>query len=361
MKKNIKHIYSIIVAILLLSISSITVFAEETTVPEITVGTQHATESNILSNDNICYMVDNTVYFNTNKLGNELIKVDPELFGKLKWDVPSATNNLGMLNLEYTSMQTQLSEYGYGDTYSLEIPEFKTGYSGSIIEEFNKAFPGAANVKLENATLPEGWSVNDIMSSAVTQRNAILSDYKNSEAYQSVSEIIDTSSIFKTASQTMSMPYLPSVQENAKKLGANISFSSVESLRNNAYQQYKNTSANNRGKSVDLAAAQFEVYKNAVNDFIAPYKNPTEEIKKIVNDNKENLKSMLNDIKPSWNSGNSNKINSSINSNLNNNEKDFVPYINKFNKVYENNIKQNQQNGDPFDTPWASDNYKIRK
>lgn len=185
----------------------------------------------IYSNDDK-FDADNYV-FNQNSINELLVSYDASTYGKLKWDIPNYADNVGILNVEYESLANKMNNMGYGNEYSLSTPKAEFGYSNDIKSLFNETF-GVHQNTLSHVDMPENWTVSDIINVAQENRKTLLGDYKESNAYTDIANIINTSSIFTEATKTLTMPENLSVYDCASSLS---SVSNPFSLDNNQYYQ----------------------------------------------------------------------------------------------------------------------------
>ncbi|MBQ7818452.1 MAG: hypothetical protein IJ341_02015 [Bacteroidales bacterium] len=248
-KRCFKTILACSALALIFSVSSINVLAEDIT--SVPTALSDSEEYATVNFDSI-FGADNSA-LSVKTLGDNLIEVDPDAFGQLKWELPSSSENIGYLNLEYTLLSDKMDSYGYGTDYQLSNTQKLSGYSGSIRDHFNSTF-GNTSSTLTSYSMPEGWTVSSIMQNANEQRTEILGDYKSSEAYQSIANSISTSNIFSTARQTMTLPSNSSLQSLASKLSSVSSGNDYYSSMNAGYASYQ-------GKISDVPSPESITYK----------------------------------------------------------------------------------------------------
>ena len=203
----------ICVLISILMMSVIPISATELEI-ENTIATEHTNSD--FSNLQTFIQKENFI-FNDKSLNDCLISYDSDVFGKMKWDLPNASENIAILNVEFDALSNNMDSIGFVAKYSLNPPKTELGYSDDVISMFSSTF-GNTNNTLKEMKMPEGWSVSSIMNEAQNNRNKVLGDFKNSSSYQSIANSINTSSIFSEASKTMAMPECLSTQSCAATL-----------------------------------------------------------------------------------------------------------------------------------------------
>lgn len=277
-KKYIKAVLACSALAIIFSVSSINVLAENITSVPIT--SSYSEEYATVNFDSI-FGADNSA-LSVKTLGDNLIEVDPEAFGQLKWELPSSSENIGYLNLEYTLLSDKMDSYGHGTDYQLSNTQKLSGYSGSIREQFNNTF-GNTSTTLASYSMPEGWTVSSIMQNANEQRTEILGDYKSSESYQSIANSISTSDIFSTARQTMTLPTNSSLQSLASKLSSVSSGNDYYSSMSAGYASYQGQISG--VPSSDSIKYKYYEYTQKADNWLSNKTTTFEDLSKSVSDN----------------------------------------------------------------------------
>lgn len=228
MKKRIL-IVSVLLSIMFSSISLISVSADSAVLSNEGIE-QPTVDWNEVIGDNPSLNTDE--FYDFSKL------LDASAYNQLKYEVPSSVSSVSRLNTEYELLSLKMDDFGYGTLYQIEIPEFKPGYASDITQEFKKTFGDLSGKAVTEMTMPEGWTVSSIMENASEQRESLVSDYKNSQAYTEMYNTINTSQIFKLANQTMTMPSTSSLSSLAGKLSSVNSPYSISGAINNAKNEY---------------------------------------------------------------------------------------------------------------------------
>lgn len=238
MKKNRKVCASVLTALL---IAAIPVMAFGADVPETTT-LNDATQS-IAEDPNLGFsqfMDDFNDALSQSQFSNDSL-----------FDVSATVGNFQMLNMQYEVLSLQMQENGFGETASLDMPEFQTGYTTDTQSLFREAYGDIAkNAKLEEPTIPESFNVSQMMQEASANREAALGDFKSSSMYQTTVGSISIGNVFSEASKVKTMPEL---------LSADAMASGLSSLSQEAQAFVKENAP-----SVDLDAL-LEEYKAAAN------------------------------------------------------------------------------------------------
>lgn len=203
-----------------------------------------------------------------NTLSDELIAEfkDADLgeFSQLQFGLNNYTESVNMLNMEYAMLSEQFASMGYGTYARLEIPEFQSGYSESIVDRFAKNFGDLTKTSLLATKIPEDWDVSKIMSDSIKQRDDLVSGFTNSEAYKNVVNHISIGNIFNEAKKIKSMPSLQSSSELSSYVKA-ASASTGKSIASKA----NSALANANSKANSLKSTNFDaesIYSKAIAD-----------------------------------------------------------------------------------------------
>lgn len=139
--------------------------------------------------------------------------LDIDAFGKLQFDVNAATNNVQMLNMQYASMLYDLEEMGYGTIGNMEIPAATPGYSSNITDYFSSVYGDLSDRQNISASMPEGWTMQDLMKQASDKRNAEIKSAKESQAFTATQNMISLKNSLSFAQNVISTPALKSPLE----------------------------------------------------------------------------------------------------------------------------------------------------
>lgn len=191
-----KKFLVIIMALALFATMSVTVYADEQEV---------ATEPEEYSYE---YFMNQFKQMDSGEFYNALNSIDTSSFSKLEWDVPSGIESKALLDLQYNNLVADFEKKGFGQTTELQVPEFNAGYSGSITDRFTETFGDLSDKQLPEISLPEGWNMQSIMSSAKEQRDSLASEFTQSQKYKDVVNSISISSLFDDAQDTLKKPAL---------------------------------------------------------------------------------------------------------------------------------------------------------
>lgn len=139
--------------------------------------------------------------------------LDINAFGKLQFDINAATNNIQMLNMQYASMLYDLEEMGYGTIGDMEIPEATPGYSSNITDYFTSVYGDLSDRQNISASMPEGWTMQDLMKQASDKRDAEVKEAKESQAFTATQNMISLKNSLAFAQDVISTPALKSPLE----------------------------------------------------------------------------------------------------------------------------------------------------
>lgn len=148
--------------------------------------------------------LDATAFYET------LASMDIEAFTQLKYELPTAVEQTSSLNYQYGMMQAAMESLGYGTHFEFDIPEMQTGYTNDITTAFTDAFGDLSNKYNETTSLPEGWSMKEIMSSAQSKRDEYASDIKTTKEYNIVKSNISNNASVSQAIEVIETPELQS-------------------------------------------------------------------------------------------------------------------------------------------------------
>lgn len=260
---KLKNIFITAVSVLLmLSMSVVPVFADTTVETD-------SGEVVVLPSYDWNAMIEESPELDTETFKCFTRLYDATAYGKLKYDVPSSELQVSRLNFDYEMLCISMDNMGFGTKYQIEVPEFKAGYASSLTQEFSNTFGDLSSKAVTEMSMPEGWSVSNIMKNASSQREQVVSDYKNSQAYQAMYNSINSNAIFKVANQTMTMPQTSSISSLAGKLSSvgspyNINGEISNAKDNYLYNEY--VADSNHG--ADALSSKFDTTVDNISDLI---------------------------------------------------------------------------------------------
>lgn len=157
-------------------------------------------------------------------------------------------NDFGTINLQYVTLSNDLAQ-----TYdSLDM----SGFSRTAVDAFSDNYGNlASQISLEAYSIPEGFSVNSILSAGSEQINALYSSALSSDMFQTVKGNISFGSIFAEAQNGVSTYSLKSTSELRSMI-----LSGANTLDNNAEIKYNKLS---KQFNADLVSAQEDQDLNA--------------------------------------------------------------------------------------------------
>lgn len=154
--------------------------------------------------------------FDTSSFYNAVSCLDETAFGRLSYDIPTSVNCAALLNVEYISLLTEMQNAGWGKVTTLDIPDLISGYAGSITDRFSSIYGDMSDRMELNVSMPDGWTMSEIMAQSSAMRDEMSQDIKNTEIYNTVLSNISTGSVFVSANMTLEKPELKSaVQLNS--------------------------------------------------------------------------------------------------------------------------------------------------
>lgn len=125
------------------------------------------------------------------------------------FDVNANLDSFQMLNLQYEILQISLSDKGFGENGTLEIPEFQMGYASNVQEIFQQNFGDLrSQLSLGPTDLPDSFSVSEILADTQDARDSFSAGFKSSEIYQVVNDQLSIGRVFEQAQNGASMPSL---------------------------------------------------------------------------------------------------------------------------------------------------------
>lgn len=136
--------------------------------------------------------------------------IDTESFNTLQWEVPTVGNEIIALNLKYELLQSNLKQLGFGETPELTIPQLDAGYSKDITQLFAEQFGDLSN-KFTVHTLPDGMSMESIMAESIASRDALIKDFEESLAFDSIKGDHSIGDIFNAANNILNGAKTPTL------------------------------------------------------------------------------------------------------------------------------------------------------
>lgn len=161
-------------------------------------------------------------------------------------------NDFGTINLQYVTLSNDLAQ-----TYSdLDM----SGFSRTAVDAFSSNYGDlASRISLDTYSIPDGFSVSNILSAGSAQINALYSTALSSDMFQTVRNNISFGSIFAEAQAGVSVYSLKSTSELRSMI-----LSGANTLDNNAEIRYNKLSTQFNAdliaeqKEEDLAATVYE-------------------------------------------------------------------------------------------------------
>ncbi len=184
-------------------------------------------------------------------------------------------SNFASVNEQFEALKSELSLDGWGDTSEIEIPSLSSGYSSDLETKFNETFKSEDIKKsLEEATLPEGFSVSSMMESVSQMRDSAQSEFLNSDTYQSVLNKMSQNSTLQSALQSSGTYSLLSNSELQDTLSSvsSAAKSNNDSVYSSALASFNTKDAANKS-SVPTASFDYDSAVAAKKAEIESYKS----------------------------------------------------------------------------------------
>lgn len=140
-------------------------------------------------------------------------KIDMDAFGQLQYDTSAAVNNIAVLNMQYGAMHLELEELGYGEMGTFTVPNATPGYSSNITDYFTSVYGDLSDRQNISASMPEGWTMEELMARASEKRDAETKAAKESIAYTTTQNTISLKNSLSFAQQVINTPELKSPLE----------------------------------------------------------------------------------------------------------------------------------------------------
>lgn len=137
-----------------------------------------------------------------------------QITGDAKFDTHASVDNFQMLNYQYEEMEKHMQSMGFGTKNELKKPDTNPGYTQSMQELFYSKYGNIIkDNQLKIPELPEEFNVQRMLDDAQNARDTVLRDFRNSPQYKSTVNAISIGAVFKTASETKTLPALLSKDE----------------------------------------------------------------------------------------------------------------------------------------------------
>lgn len=135
---------------------------------------------------------------------------DSSAFSQLQYKVPTDVESVQFLNCEYELMKLQMKENGFGENFSINMQPMEMGYASDITASFENVYGDLSHKYNPNVSLPEGWSMDQIMKDAQAKRDAYSTDIKNTDAYKTIRQNINSNGAVLQTIKTLETPELKS-------------------------------------------------------------------------------------------------------------------------------------------------------
>jgi hypothetical protein len=141
---------------------------------------------------------------------NSLAAIDTAAFTQLKYELPTSVDQTSSLNFQYESMKGMMQGLGYGTNFEFNVPEMNKGYASDITTAFTETYGDLSHKYNGSVSLPEGWTMDDIMSAAQSKRDEYASDIKASKEYNVIKNNIANNTTVVQAIGAIKKPELQS-------------------------------------------------------------------------------------------------------------------------------------------------------
>jgi len=125
-----------------------------------------------------------------------------------QWTTPMAVESLPILNIEFANLANEVSSLSVGESVSLEIPKFQSGYSTDLQSAFTNAY-GDLGGKTIVDSIPGDMNMQTIMASVSGTRDSLVNEYKTTNAFESIKSGISVGDIFSAASAAVNNKTVP--------------------------------------------------------------------------------------------------------------------------------------------------------
>ena len=198
----------------------------------------------------------------------------PDEFSKAWNDLGDANvYNIENVNLEYANLKSELILIGLGKEQG-NIPSLQEGYSDNVLELYTQTFGDfSGRMTTELPSIPESFNLKSAMENINKARDKDVQSFYKTNAYKSIINDSNYSSLFAQASQTKSMPSLLSTGQMQSMLSAGDSWAS--SKANSAYSSYSGTVSSTLSSAQSAANTASANSKTAYNEAVANQKAAT--------------------------------------------------------------------------------------
>lgn len=188
---------------------------------------------------------------------------------QLQFYTNAAVNNVAYLNLQYETMVASMKEQGLGSLGELTMPTINAGYSTSITDYFNDIYGDMSDRENLTASLPEGWTVSDLMEQANAKRDEALKEAKENQAYTTVKNTIALENALKQAKDAVSTPEIKSTLELSTMLkeGSKEMSKEWDAKKDSGIKWIQDLATKNEGKvNVSSKEDMQTLYENSVGE-----------------------------------------------------------------------------------------------
>lgn len=126
-----------------------------------------------------------------------------------QWSTPMEVESLPILNLEFAALADNVSALKVGETVTLEIPKFQSGYSTDLKTAFGEAYGDLSGKRGAVDGIPDGITMESIMGAVTLSRDALVNEYKTTSSFESVKSAISVGDIFSAAGSAISSQSAP--------------------------------------------------------------------------------------------------------------------------------------------------------
>lgn len=182
-------------------------------------------------------------------------------FSDLEFQLADVPDSSVALNLQYARLQSSIIENGYGEDYSITLPD-SVSISGNASDLFEQEF-GDIDFSLEKVEIPEDFNVDSILNESKALVNQEYGNFVNSEGFK---EIYGNISTYKENNDIKSSLSFNNVINMVDGADLNSLISSVNN-REEKKGEYQSKANNNKG--------EYENYTN-------PYASEMEETKDLI-------------------------------------------------------------------------------
>lgn len=151
---------------------------------------------------------------NSSWLENQL----QDTFSDLEFKLADVPDSSVALNLQYARLQSSIIENGYGEDYSITLPD-SVSISGNASDLFEQEF-GNIDFSLEKVEIPKDFSVENILNNSKELVNKEYSNFVNSEEFKDIYDNVSTSKENSEIKNSLSV-------DNIKNMMSSVDISSL--------------------------------------------------------------------------------------------------------------------------------------